>query len=184
MDSKKGGTNEFMVRLARKYPKYGFEKHVGYGTAKHLAAISEFGICPEHRKSFEPIKSMVGFSREKTVVKNTTVIGNLGEEEVVKYLAGKGHEIVARNYKSKYYEIDIVSVLNNEIFFTEVKYRKNGDFGGGVSAINEKKKNRMIFAAECFLKNELRFSHYSPILAVADVVGDEFKVNDWFCLGF
>lgn len=34
------------------YPMYGFEKHKGYGTAVHIAAIREYGLCPIHRKSF------------------------------------------------------------------------------------------------------------------------------------
>ena len=34
------------------YPEYGFEKHKGYGTAAHIAAIKENGICPIHRRSF------------------------------------------------------------------------------------------------------------------------------------
>ncbi len=34
------------------YPMYGFEKHKGYGTAAHIQAIKEYGICPIHRKSF------------------------------------------------------------------------------------------------------------------------------------
>jgi len=34
------------------YPEYGFEKHKGYGTAMHIKAIKEYGLCPIHRKSF------------------------------------------------------------------------------------------------------------------------------------
>lgn len=34
------------------FPVYGFEKHKGYGTAKHIEAIKEYGLCPIHRKSF------------------------------------------------------------------------------------------------------------------------------------
>ena len=34
------------------YPEYGFEKHKGYGTAAHIAAIKEYGLCPIHRRSF------------------------------------------------------------------------------------------------------------------------------------
>lgn len=34
------------------YPEYGFEKHKGYGTAAHIAAIREHGLCPIHRRSF------------------------------------------------------------------------------------------------------------------------------------
>lgn len=41
-----------MCRLAKKYPKYGFEIHKGYGTRKHLQAIKKYGMSPIHRKSF------------------------------------------------------------------------------------------------------------------------------------
>lgn len=34
------------------YPEYGFSSHKGYGTAKHIGAIKEYGICPLHRKTF------------------------------------------------------------------------------------------------------------------------------------
>ena len=34
------------------YPEYGFEQHKGYGTAKHIAAIKAYGLCPIHRRSF------------------------------------------------------------------------------------------------------------------------------------
>lgn len=34
------------------YPQYGFIQHKGYGTAKHIAAIKEYGLCPIHRRSF------------------------------------------------------------------------------------------------------------------------------------
>ena len=39
------------------YPMYGFEKHKGYGTAAHIAAIKEYGLCPLHRHSF--VKNIV-----------------------------------------------------------------------------------------------------------------------------
>lgn len=39
------------------YPVYGFEKHKGYGTAGHIAAIKEYGLCPLHRRSF--VKNIV-----------------------------------------------------------------------------------------------------------------------------
>ena len=41
------------------YPGYGFGRHKGYGTKKHLEAINELGPCPIHRKTFEPIKSLL-----------------------------------------------------------------------------------------------------------------------------
>ena len=43
------------------YPMYGFEKHKGYGTAAHIAAIKEYGLCPLHRRSF--VKNIVKHER-------------------------------------------------------------------------------------------------------------------------
>ncbi len=40
------------------YPQYGFAQHKGYGTAKHIAAIKEYGLCPIHRRSFT--KNFIG----------------------------------------------------------------------------------------------------------------------------
>lgn len=172
--------DHYMYEMGAKFPDYGFEKHVGYGTAKHLAAIREKGICEEHRKSFEPIKTMIGFERsEHNVVKNTTLIGNKGEAAVVEYLAREGHEIVARNFKTKICEIDIVSINGDKIYFTEVKYRKSDMHGGGLAAITTEKVARMKFAAEVFLKSKLELKSLNPVLAVANVDGN-FVVKDWF----
>ena len=49
--------DHMMAEYAKLYPQYGFEKHKGYGTAAHIAALREFGPCPIHRKSF--IKNFV-----------------------------------------------------------------------------------------------------------------------------
>ena len=38
--------------LDKKYPEYGFAKHKGYGTKAHYEAVDEYGLCPEHRRSF------------------------------------------------------------------------------------------------------------------------------------
>ena len=44
--------DHLMLELAREYPQYGFEKHKGYGTKAHYAALREYGPCPAHRPSF------------------------------------------------------------------------------------------------------------------------------------
>ena len=44
--------DNLMLELDKKYPEYNFCDHKGYGTAKHIQAIKEHGICPLHRKSF------------------------------------------------------------------------------------------------------------------------------------
>ena len=47
--------DRLMDRLARRWPGYGFEKHKGYGTADHYAALAELGPCPAHRLSFRGV---------------------------------------------------------------------------------------------------------------------------------
>ncbi len=44
--------DRIMRQWAEVYPVYGFEKHKGYGTAYHIQAIKEYGLCPLHRRSF------------------------------------------------------------------------------------------------------------------------------------
>ena len=46
-----------MARLAADHPGYGFERHKGYGTRAHLAALRELGPCPIHRLSFAPVRA-------------------------------------------------------------------------------------------------------------------------------
>ena len=49
--------DRIMRQWAEVYPMYGFEKHKGYGTAMHISAIKEYGLCPLHRRSF--VKNIV-----------------------------------------------------------------------------------------------------------------------------
>ncbi|CUB07432.1 MULTISPECIES: ribonuclease HII [Tepidiphilus] len=46
-----------LVALEARHPGYGFARHKGYGTAAHLAALARLGPCPEHRRSFAPVRA-------------------------------------------------------------------------------------------------------------------------------
>jgi len=50
----------YMEEQSKVYPEYGFDSHVGYGTAKHQKALDEYGVTPLHRRSFAPIAKLVG----------------------------------------------------------------------------------------------------------------------------
>ena len=52
-----------MYALAERYPQYGFERHNGYGTAEHLAALQRHGALPEHRRSFAPVREILAQGR-------------------------------------------------------------------------------------------------------------------------
>ncbi|WP_460195236.1 ribonuclease HII [Thermosynechococcus sp. FA-CM-4201] len=49
--------DRFMARLARRYPQYGWERNVGYGTPQHRQALDQYGLTPWHRRSF--LKSLL-----------------------------------------------------------------------------------------------------------------------------
>jgi ribonuclease HII len=51
--------DRMMCEAARRYPGYGFERHKGYGTAEHRAAIACHGLTPLHRRSFRPIRRVL-----------------------------------------------------------------------------------------------------------------------------
>lgn len=51
--------DNYMANLGEKYAGYSFEKHVGYGTAAHIAALKQLGICDLHRRSYKPIMAFL-----------------------------------------------------------------------------------------------------------------------------
>jgi ribonuclease HII len=52
--------DRWITEKAREYPCYEFENHKGYGTKKHLLLLNKFGPCPLHRKSFSPVRTLLG----------------------------------------------------------------------------------------------------------------------------
>ena len=190
--------DRYMSNLAEKYPGYGFKKHVGYGTSFHQAAMEKFGLTPEHRKSFRPVREIwkktrkIARADEDAIIlennkptreKNCTkTLGDKGEEIVVKFLEAKGHKIVARNFKTKLFEIDIISACGEEIIFTEVKYRQTNQFGEPIEFIDTKKRQQISFAAETFLVMYPKYKIFTPRLAVAGVYGEDFRLDKWFIL--
>lgn len=198
----------YMVEQDEVFPEYGFSSHVGYGTATHIAAIEAHGVTPLHRLSFAPLAkyrndvtinaarhqsryalgSIRASAPRRTLATDVLAyesapstskqIGDKAEEVVTEYLQKNGHEILERNWKTKFCEIDIVSKKDDRIYFTEVKYRKNANQGGGIAAITPKKLKQMKFAAEYFaLKHTLLEMNLS--LAAAEVSGDDFSIASW-----
>ena len=51
--------DEFMRRVDSQYPGYGFAQHKGYGTTVHRERIERLGPCPQHRRSFKPLSTML-----------------------------------------------------------------------------------------------------------------------------
>lgn len=217
--------DRYMAEQDEVYPGYGFGSHVGYGVAKHRAAIERLGVTPLHRLSFAPLakyrintplpslqisgksarRSLAagpvgGFTplsriarhgsapsaatratpitQDSVEYETTKKIGDRAETEVANYLVRAGHEVVARNWKTRYCEIDIVSQKDDTLYFTEVKYRKNARHGDGFAAITAKKLNQMKFAAHYYAEAQSA-AHLNLRLAAAAVTGEPPEVASW-----
>ena len=189
--------DKYMAELDAIYPEYGFGKHVGYGTAAHQKAMEEFGLTPEHRRSFSPVREIAedkNTAKLKTATKLETAaepkntseqkttnkqLGDRGEQVVAVFLTAAGHEIVARNYKTKLFEVDIISRKAQVLYFTEVKYRGGRDFGEALDFIDKKKQQKMHLAVVGFLATHPEYADFRPTLAVA-AVDKDFNLEEWF----
>lgn len=182
----KEARDAYMAAQDEVYPGYRFSSHVGYGTAAHQAAIEKLGVTPLHRLSYAPLakyrsqKKAVGVSG-RAHMETSKQTGDMAETEVANYLVRSGHEIVVRNWKTKYCEIDIVSKKDSVLYFTEVKYRKNAQFGDGVAAITPKKMKQMHFAVHVY-ESSHDVSRMDLRLAVAAVTGEHFAVENWLLI--
>lgn len=57
--------DQLLLQLDQQYPQYGFAQHKGYGTARHIQALLEYGPTPEHRQSFRPVREAAEIRRRQ-----------------------------------------------------------------------------------------------------------------------
>ena len=89
---------------------------------------------------------------------NTSAIGTQGEQQALTYLQRQGYKLLARNFRVKGGEIDLIMQDKNTLVFVEVKMRASAAFGGPLGAITAAKQKRLTLAAALFLKtNRLKF---------------------------
>lgn len=165
-----------MLRLAEIYPEYRFEKHKGYATKLHYEMIDRHGLCPEHRPSFlkkhfaksgilltskpftnelltsKPFTSKPFTSESPTNAPpaqpfSAAQRGNSGERLACEYLERLGQQIVRRNFRTRYGEIDIISADGEFTAFVEVKLRDNPGFAEAMEFVDERKRHRIRSAA-------------------------------------
>jgi len=78
----------------------------------------------------------------------STAAGQLAEAAAAEYLRDLGYEILERNWRTRWCEIDIIAAKDGTAHFIEVKYRRTPSAGTGLSYITPAKLKRMAFAAE------------------------------------
>lgn len=88
----------------------------------------------------------------------TRKIGSFYENLACKYLLDNQLIFVAKNYYSRYGEIDLIMTEGDTIVFIEVRYRKNYNYGHPLETINSKKQQKLILTAYDFLENHVQFN--------------------------
>ncbi len=83
---------------------------------------------------------------------NTIDIGLGAEATVANFLADRGYSIIARNWKTKACEIDIIAKMKKTIYFVEVKYRAQSMQGSGFEYIGSQKIRKLKFASELWVQ--------------------------------
>ena len=137
--------DHYMEEMDALYPVYGFASNKGYGSAQHIAAIREFGLCPLHRRTF-----VKNFVQEEMEQKHYHV-GVVAERQAAMEMKKMGYTILEANYKSRYGEIDLIAEKDGYLVFTEVKYRQSEENGAPAEAIDFRKRKCLIQTAQVYL---------------------------------
>ena len=84
---------------------------------------------------------------------STTELGNKFEKHALDYLLKHHAELIAKQYRSRYGEIDLIVHINHTIIFVEVRARKNNNYGGAIYSITKSKQQKIILTAQAFMQN-------------------------------
>ena len=120
---------------------------------------------------------------------NRTEKGRFGEEKVCEYLLKRGYSIIARNYRIKGGEIDIIAENGDYIAFVEVKTRKPDSMVTGFEAVDRRKQGLIIrTAAEYCRRNpnllQPRFDIAQVIVSMEEVLSMEYIENAYDTTGY
>jgi len=79
--------------------------------------------------------------------------GAWGEELALRYLLGRGYELVERNYRTRYGELDLILRKDETLVFVEVKLRRGSEFAGPLEAVDTRKQTTIRSLAEQYLSD-------------------------------
>ena len=88
----------------------------------------------------------------------------------MRWLHDRGQQILARNYRAKTGEIDIITLEQQCLVFVEVKGRSNHNFGGAAVTVDRRKQQRIVRTAQFYLQ---RHPHYRNMPCRFDVIAFE-----------
>jgi len=83
---------------------------------------------------------------------NKKQLGDIAEEKACAFLQAKGLNLVDRNYRSPFGEIDLIMQDKNEVVFIEVRSRAYNTYGTAIESINKAKQRKVLKSAMCYLQ--------------------------------
>jgi putative endonuclease len=104
--------------------------------------------------------------------KSKRFYGNLGEEFAIKLLTNKRYKLIARNFQSRYGEIDIIAQDGNTLVFIEVKTRWSMKYGAPEESVTKSKLNKIRITGEYFSLTHPHLPKKVRIDVVAIVIQD------------
>ena len=103
--------------------------------------------------------------------------GKTGEDYAARRLKGMGYRILARNYRCRFGEIDMIAENRKYIVFVEVKTREYGSLGAPMEAVTPQKQRKIILTAQCYLAAHP--SGLQPRFDVAAVTTQNVRIAGW-----
>lgn len=161
--------DRLMLQAAQRYPEYGFERHMGYGTSEHLKALHSYGPCSIHRLSFAPVRAVQeAQTPSQTFAVEADVRQSLGfaaEEWVVAQLQRRGWRLRERRYRVVQGEVDAVMEDGDTLVFVEVRARtarshSSGNAGTGstlltaAESVDVQKREKLRRLAAIYVQRE------------------------------
>ena len=108
----------------------------------------------------------------------STEVGRHAESVAATFLENEGYRILARNWRTRWCEVDLVVLRAGVVYFVEVKYRRDARWGRGLDYITPKKLQQMHFSADFWM------ARYPAVaqdyrLAAIEVGGRNFIITAW-----
>ena len=110
---------------------------------------------------------------------DTGVLGRNAEQQAFDYLLGRGLRPVARNFRSRGGEIDLIMLHDDCLVFVEVRYRASVQFVAAGLTVDHRKQQKIIRTAAMYLARQPKFSTHTMRFDVVAVEGREKRELNW-----
>lgn len=101
-----------------------------------------------------------------SMAESTRQLGQAGEDLAEKYFTDAGYVILGRNLTSRAGEVDLVAQKAEQLFFIEIKWRKNRNYGRAIEAVSREKQHRIRRTAEWLLIQHPEWQKWIPFFSV------------------